>query len=56
MKYWSSEHAFGREILSLSGGNSLAVALDCGVCALYQPIRLETRTKEFNMCASHWVL
>lgn len=34
----------------------LAEIPDCGVCALCQPIRLETRTKEFNMCASHWVL
>ena len=38
------------------GKNPLAETPDCGVCALCQPIRLETRTKEFNMCASHWVL
>ena len=40
----------------VEGKNSLAATPDCGVRALCQPIRLETRTKEFNMCASHWVL
>ena len=42
----------GRSATATSGAGSGSVANRSVTC----PTRLETRTKESNMCASHWVL
>ena len=54
--YVTISESLGHAVFTYSNHKQMSLrTCDICTCLYVCPTRLETRTKEFNMCASHWV-